>query len=333
MIDIARHIEFLLLHHDCVVVPGFGAFMINDEGARYDAERHCFLPPSRTVGFNPEVRHNDALLTGSISRREGISLEAARSVLDTSVASLNHQLQLCGEVQFGNLGSFSAGVSHDAPVFAPSEWSLPVRRYECLAPIEVMPLVDETEDECFDSEEAATRRQAVFPAPLKFVASIIAIMVGLGILYSTTSLVQSPRLNFASLDTGIGSRIENRAVDTSELAGSLSREILLNIAMPEDEECSLPTETPAKADAVNTCVNTKPAESAIPGRYIIVVGSFPSKRAAERHIAHVDDNSLRIIEMEGNYRVYASSASNISDARRLAESITATYPTAWVCRR
>lgn len=333
MIDIARHIEFLLLHHDCVVVPGFGAFMINDEGARYDVESHCFMPPSRTIGFNPEVRHNDALLTGSISRREGVSLEAARSALDTSVASLNHQLQLCGEVPFGNLGSFSAGVSPDAPVFAPSEWSLPVRRYSCLAPVEVMPLVTETEDEGIIPEESVARRQVVFPAPLKFVASIIAIMVGLGILYSTTSLVQSPRLNFASLDTGIGSRIENRAVDTAELVGSLSREILLNIAMPEDEECSLPVETSVKADAVNTGANAIAAASAVPGRYIIVVGSFPSKRAAERHIAHVGDNSLRIIEMDGNYRVYASSASNINDARRLAESITATYPTAWVCRR
>ena len=66
------------MHHECVVVPGFGAFMLNHESARYDAKTQRFLPPSRTLGFNPEVRHNDALLLGSISRREGVSLENAR---------------------------------------------------------------------------------------------------------------------------------------------------------------------------------------------------------------------------------------------------------------
>ena len=64
MIDIAQHIEYLLLHHDCVVVPGLGAFIVNDENARYDSGSHSFMPPVRTVGFNPEVRHNDAMLIG-----------------------------------------------------------------------------------------------------------------------------------------------------------------------------------------------------------------------------------------------------------------------------
>ena len=77
------------MHHECVVVPGFGAFMLNHESARYDAKTQRFLPPSRTLGFNPEVRHNDALLLGSISRREGVSLENARLTLDASIAALS----------------------------------------------------------------------------------------------------------------------------------------------------------------------------------------------------------------------------------------------------
>ncbi len=111
MIDIAQHIEFLLLHHDCVVVPGLGAFIVNDEGARYDSRRHVFMPPSRTVGFNPEVRHNDAMLIGSISRRNGISLSAARMDLETEVASLHHQLDVAGEFPLGGLGMLMRGAS------------------------------------------------------------------------------------------------------------------------------------------------------------------------------------------------------------------------------
>lgn len=320
------------MHHDCVVVPGFGAFMLNDEGARYDAESHRFLPPSRTIGFNPEVRHNDALLIGSISRREGVSLEAARAGLDTSVSSLRHQLQLCGEVPVGNLGTFSRGSAPDAPLFSPSEWSLPLRRFEGLAPLEVMPLETEAAEERVTVIDDDDVRQVVFPAPLKFVASIVAIMVGLGILYSTTSLVHSPRLNFASLDTGISSRFEQtHTIDTPSVAHTLSREILLNIAIPEAEECSLPADNIMTATAGSAAVASQ--TPAAPGRYILVVGSFPSRRAAERHISNVGDNSLRIIEMDGNFRIYAASASNINDARRLAESLTPAYPSVWVCRR
>lgn len=327
------------MHHDCVVVPGFGAFMINDEGARYDFGNRRFLPPSRTIGFNPEVCHNDALLVGSISRREGISLEAARGRLDTTVDSLRHQLQLGGEVAVGNLGILSRGLSPDAPVFTPSDLSLPGRRFEGLVPLNVLPLEMETEEDNIDMGAGADAdgiRQIIFPAPLKFVASIVAIMIGLGILYSTTSLVNSPRMNFASLDTGISSRLEQtHSIDTPAVSLDLSREILLNIALPAADGCDFPV-----SDAPITAVDRKaeapslaPQALAALGRYILVVGSFPSRRAAERHIDSLGDSSLRIVEMDGNFRIYAASASNINDARMLADTLKASYPSVWVCRR
>lgn len=327
------------MHHDCVVVPGFGAFMINDEGARYDFGNRRFLPPSRTIGFNPEVSHNDALLVGSISRREGISLEGARGRLDTTVDSLRHQLQLGGEVAVGNLGILSRGLSPDAPVFTPSDLSLPGRRFEGLVPLNVLPLEMETEEDNIDMGAGADAdgiRQIIFPAPLKFVASIVAIMIGLGILYSTTSLVNSPRMNFASLDTGISSRLEQtHSIDTPAVSLDLSREILLNIALPAGDGSGL-TVSDAPIAAVDRKAEVQtlaPQALAAPGRYILVVGSFPSRRAAERHIDSLGDSSLRIVEMDGNFRIYAASASNINDARMLADTLKASYPSVWVCRR
>lgn len=325
------------MHHDCVVVPGFGAFMINDEGARYDFGNRRFLPPSRTIGFNAEVRHNDALLVGSISRREGISLEAARGRLDTAVDSLRHQLQLGGEVAVGNLGILLRGLSPDAPVFTPSELSLPGRRFEGLVPLNVLPLEMESEEEnVVAGADADSIRQIIFPAPLKFVASIVAIMIGLGILYSTTSLVNSPRMNFASLDTGISSRLEQtHSIDTPAVSLDLSREILLNIALPSVDGCDFPaSDAPiAAVDRKAEAPTLAPQALAAPGRYILVVGSFLSRRAAERHIDSLGDSSLRIVEMDGNFRIYAASASNINDARMLADTLRASYPSVWVCRR
>lgn len=305
------------MHHDCVVVPGFGAFMINHEAARYDASAGIFLPPSRSLGFNPEVRHNDALLLGSISRREGISIEAARSALDNGLASLLHQMRMSGEVHIGRLGVFRQDGNTDLPVFEPAVDSLPLRALDGLQPLAINRLGFNDDEE--EKVACADRQPVVIPFPLKIVASIVAVMVGLGILYSTTSLVNGPRVNFASLDTGISTHIE-RVIDSTV---SVSREILLNIAMPPAE---VETAAPQEAESIV-------ADAEEPGRYLLVVASFPNEKTARRHIAQMADDSLRIIEMEGNYRIYAASASTINEARALAGSLSDRYPSVWVCRR
>lgn len=321
MIDIAQHIEYLLLYHDCVVVPGFGAFMINRESARYDAVSGLYLPPSSALGFNPEVRHNDALLIGSISRREGVTIDSARASLDTVIASLLHQLRTCGELPFGSLGVFTSGESDEAPVFVPSLESLPVRIYDGLHPLTVNPLVP---DNVEDIQLEMQRPAVVIPLPLKVVASIIAIIVSLGILYSTTSLVNGPRVSFASLDTGISSHIE-RVLDSSL---SVSRVIMLNIAIPAEKK-----EVSAESSIVGDTTAERKIVDNTPERYLLVVGSFPSMKAASRHISNVGDENLRVIEMDGNFRIYAASASRIDDARTLAHTLSERYPNVWVCRR
>ena len=55
MTELERHIAKLLLDNDCVIVPGFGGFMAHHIAASYDEKNHIFLPPTRTVGFNPRL--------------------------------------------------------------------------------------------------------------------------------------------------------------------------------------------------------------------------------------------------------------------------------------
>ena len=65
MIELSRHIESLLLAHDCVIVPGLGGFVAHYVPARRIAEEQLFLPPSRSVGFNQQLTINDGLLVQS----------------------------------------------------------------------------------------------------------------------------------------------------------------------------------------------------------------------------------------------------------------------------
>ena len=62
VIELERHIEILLLSNDCVIVPDLGGFMAHHLEAHYDEESQLFLPPQRTLGFNPQLKLNDSLL-------------------------------------------------------------------------------------------------------------------------------------------------------------------------------------------------------------------------------------------------------------------------------
>ena len=62
MIELAQHIEALLLENDCVIIPGFGGFVAHLTPAVSVEEGNVFIPPIRTIGFNPQLRLNDGLL-------------------------------------------------------------------------------------------------------------------------------------------------------------------------------------------------------------------------------------------------------------------------------
>ena len=51
MIELSTHIEYLLLHHDEVSVPGLGTFTVREMSSKRVDEEGIFLPPYRTVSF------------------------------------------------------------------------------------------------------------------------------------------------------------------------------------------------------------------------------------------------------------------------------------------
>ena len=65
MIELAQHIEALLLENDCVIVPGFGGFVAHYAPASRIINENLFLPPPRTIGFNSQLKLNDGVLVQS----------------------------------------------------------------------------------------------------------------------------------------------------------------------------------------------------------------------------------------------------------------------------
>ena len=93
MIELERHIEILLLNNDCVIVPELGGFMAHHIDARYDEEEDMFLPPLRTLGFNPQLNINDSLLAQSYVEAYDISYPEALRRIEDEVNELKQHLE------------------------------------------------------------------------------------------------------------------------------------------------------------------------------------------------------------------------------------------------
>ena len=88
MIELARHIEILLLENDCVIIPDFGGFIAHYQPARYIKEENLYLPPVRTIGFNPQLTINDGLLVQSYMQAHHTDFPDATRMIEEEVAGL-----------------------------------------------------------------------------------------------------------------------------------------------------------------------------------------------------------------------------------------------------
>ena len=103
MTELERHIAKLLLDNDCVIVPGFGGFMAHHIAASYDEKNHIFLPPTRTVGFNPRLTMNDSVLAQDYVNCYDLSYPEALKRIESEVDEFRQMImsedgghELCG---------------------------------------------------------------------------------------------------------------------------------------------------------------------------------------------------------------------------------------------
>lgn len=113
MKNLERHIVRLIARHNCVIIPDVGAFLAYNVPAHYNIEEQTFMPPHRTLGFNPQVKVDDALLTAEYMSSHGLSFEAAAAMLRNDILSLRRTLSRKGYVRFGELGTFSMNINSE----------------------------------------------------------------------------------------------------------------------------------------------------------------------------------------------------------------------------
>ncbi len=123
MMELERHIESLLLHNDCVMVPGMGGFISHYESARYEESENTFLPPYRSLGFNPQLHLNDSVLVQSYMEVHHLSYDAALERMHHEVEEVMTGLRTTGRYELPRLGVFTIN-EEGSIMFEPKESGL-----------------------------------------------------------------------------------------------------------------------------------------------------------------------------------------------------------------
>lgn len=109
-------VETLLFEHDCVVIPGFGGFLLQRQSAQL--RNGALLPPRTVVGFNRQLTHDDGLFVSVYARQYALTYQQAK----TEVARKVKQMQQClcdsGHLSLGRLGGMY--LSGDILSFSPA---------------------------------------------------------------------------------------------------------------------------------------------------------------------------------------------------------------------
>ena len=139
VIELERHIEILLLSNDCVIVPGLGGFMTHHVEAHFDERDYMFLPPLRTLGFNPQLNINDSLLAQSYIEAYDISYPEALQRIENEVNELRQHIQNEGSYELNDIGVLALNEDGNY-VFTPCESGILTPTLYGLSSFEMKPL-------------------------------------------------------------------------------------------------------------------------------------------------------------------------------------------------
>ncbi len=335
-----RHIEYLLQSHDCVIVPGLGAVLCHGEAASYDAAAGLWKAPRRVLSFNPELSRTDGLLALSVSRRDGISVEAASARVTAAATAMRAELESSGRLSLGAAGELMrtpGGMLNYVPGtvgwLSPATLWLPDFSIAELATASNIARDAARAEERRNGWRTAVRRVAA-------AASIVGGVLALAWVVRTAmpgaaseqfasvgpapepSVVEVPGRERTPLVLVVNRTPEREPVEVAEAAAA---------PVPEARPVAKPAVDAAPASAQEAPAAVRLNES---DHYFLIVASLTSMDEAEAYVRKHNNFNLGILTVDGRFRVYV--ATGESSAAALAAkrgNIARQYPDSWVCRR
>ena len=99
-----KHLQYLLRHNECVILPGLGAYICHNVPALIDKKKGIVIEPFRYISFNSDIITNDGLLIESVSRGESIPYETAATLINEEIDRIKSTLDRVGFFMFPRIG-------------------------------------------------------------------------------------------------------------------------------------------------------------------------------------------------------------------------------------
>lgn len=101
---IEHYLKELLYRYNCVVIPGFGAFLTQKKSAVLHKASNTFYPPTKLISFNKQLTSNDGLLVSYMAQAEKKGYEHMLESVQTIVTEWNVLLKRGDKVILSNIG-------------------------------------------------------------------------------------------------------------------------------------------------------------------------------------------------------------------------------------
>lgn len=105
MESVEKQIAQLLEYNDCVQVPDFGGFVLNQRSAVFGQHSHEILSPGKSITFNRNLQMNDGLLCSHISNTGKIPYTEAQAFVAEQVRKWKEVLHNGQALHLENIGS------------------------------------------------------------------------------------------------------------------------------------------------------------------------------------------------------------------------------------
>ncbi|NOY38509.1 MAG: hypothetical protein GXO83_13165 [Chlorobi bacterium] len=270
--ELQHFIKELLFRHDCVIVPGFGGFVANYRPAEVNYQNHSFAPPSKDIVFNSELKDNDGLIIGHISKSSGMSYVDARNWVEKQVKELSRKLEKGRKVYLEDIGTFHLGKDKNI-LFEPAHSVNYLTESYGLPDFQFSPL------ETFKGEKKPTVlvTQSRVRKSWRWVAVAVPVVVALTLIPLKTGLLENIHIDLSSV-----SPFHKKANNKATYIQPSPEQKVQPAEHLKSEEPKVSSEeiTPAESKEAE---KTSPVEKTpVPVvRYYIVAGSFQHRSNAE----------------------------------------------------
>ena len=321
---LVKHISYLVARHNCVIIPGLGAFLAEEVPARYNTEEQIFMPPYRTMRFNPKVTVDDALLLSEYMDREQLPYEDAAKLMNNDVNKLRSTLEQSSVVRFGELGTFYMNINGNISfeVDANGIDDADNFGFEPFAIAQLRKIED---------KNIVIRRSELG----KYIAAVAAII--LTFIFVTPMSDSAFNQNMQASFTGFAS---GEQISLMQQVGAPAPIQALN----EIENCEIsPIDANGNMDIlhivepVEVTTTQETAEVATPVEdkkvFHIIVASSPNENNAKLAIEELSRKmsaEYTVVKGGGRHRISIGEYESNSDATAAIKEIKSTFPDAWI---